>query len=177
MAGKKRRRAYLDDFVQDVDGKFSYAGRHYEFDGDDKERKRSLSLIAGCMIASAALLTALGFMQNEGGSLEALILIPWLLCVLSLAYAAWAFVRILWARNRLREYIYEATAKKMALRSRIVFFVALAAAGCHIVYFCINGTGQLGTANVVRPFLSLINGAVCLLLHLLVKGSMRYREI
>ena len=174
---KKRRRSYLADYKKDANGKSHYTGNVYAFDGDDSERKKYVIITGAFTAAIFALAFAQECLPGTQMSNTFYVLIPWLLQFLAASYLAWAYVRFAFDGPRLKEYVYEKTEKQFPLRSLLVLIFCGATVVAEIIFICINGTGDRVAPTLARPSLSLINGAVSLLLHLLVKGKERYRKI
>ena len=179
MAEKKKRkgrRSYLADFRKDATGNYVYTGNVYEFDGEESERKKYIAGIGALCVSCAALATAQELLPGTKMNNTFYVLIPWLIQFLSAASVVWAFARLAYGGRKLREYVYEATVKKLPVRSLITMVFCFATVAAEIVFICINGFGERVAAAALRPSLSLINGIVSLILHLLVKREPRYRN-
>ena len=174
---KKGRRSYLADFRKDASGNYKYTGNIYAFDGTEKERKSYIIKLGILSFLSAALAAAQELLPGTRMSNQFYVLIPWLLQFLAASSVCWAYVRLAYGGNRLREYVWEGSDRKIPRRVVFTLIFSLATALAEIIYISINGLGDRAVSTVLRPCLSLINGAVSLLLHLLVKGESRYRKI
>ena len=174
---RKKRRSYLADFRKDATGNYVYTGNVYAFDGEEAERKKYVAGLGALCILTLALATAQELLPGTEMNNTFYVLIPWLLQFLSAATVVWAFARLAYAGRRVREYVYEATVKKLPIRSLLTLIFCLATVAAEIVFISINGFGDRVAAAALRPSLSLINAGASLWLHLLVKGKERYRKI
>ena len=171
-----RRRSYLSDFKQDATGQYVYSGNVYTFDGDESERKRFTLTLGALCILSVAAAAAQEFLPGTQMSNKFYALIPWLLQFLGSVSVVWAYARLAWGGAKLREYVYNASVKQLPTRSLVTAVFSFATAASEIIYICINGLGDRAAPTALRPVLSLINGALCLSIHLYMKGKTRYRK-
>ena len=174
---KKGRRSYLADFRKDAAGNYKYTGNVYAYDGTETERKKYVLTLGILVVMSVALAVTQELLPGTKMSNQFYVLIPWLLQFLSASAVCWAYVRLAYGGSRLREYVWEGSDRKIPRRVVFTLIFSLATALAEIIYISINGLGDRAVSTVLRPCLSLINGAVSLLLHLLVKGESRYRKI
>lgn len=167
MAKSKRfGHAYLNDFKKDENGNYVYRGRQYSFDGDESARRRYLTVL-GCEVAAAAILTFAqeclpGTMLNRTYFAS----IPWAFQMIAVCTVIWAYSKLLAGKEPLREYVYEVTVKKLPHRTLLSAIFALLCAVSETVYIVITGLGDAVLFTVLRPSMSLINGAVCFLMYL-----------
>ncbi|MBR6917842.1 MAG: hypothetical protein IKN38_06620 [Clostridia bacterium] len=173
---KRRRRSYLADFTKDATGNYRYTGTVYKFDGGDDERRRLFVTLGALTVLSVALATAQEFLPGTKMNNTFYVILPWLFQFLSSITVTWAYVRTAYGGANLREYIYKASAKKLSAATAILAGACFATVLAEIIFICINGIGQQAWAVILRPSLSLVNGIVSVLLHLLVKRNLRYRK-
>ncbi len=170
-----RRRSYLSDFKKDATGQYAYAGNVYKFDGDENERRKFTLTLGALCVMSIVTASAQEFLPGTQMSNMFYVLIPWLLQFLGSVSVVWAYARLAWGGAKLREYVYNASVKKLPTRSLLTAVLSFATAASEIIYICINGLGERAAPTALRPVLSLINGSLCLSIHLYMKGKTRYR--
>ena len=145
MAEKKKRkgrRSYLNDFYTDVSGNIVYNGRMLTYHGELPYPAARLrigiycGLVFACVFAVACLPapSMLGFGKTY-------VILPFILEVIGLLLVVWAAVRMLYHGESLREYVYEASAKKLPWWLEMTAFFAAASAVCNVIYVALNGFG------------------------------------
>ena len=138
---KRGKRAYLNDFYQDVSGKYVYRGKMYSYDGP-LPRKSALGrawLYTG--VAAAALL-ANGFVPNPALNGCFYVVIPYVLGLIAACSTAWALGRITAAGEQLRAYVYEETAQQLPMRCTLALIGSAAGAAGQILYLLLHGLQQ-----------------------------------
>ena len=174
---RKGRRSYLADFRKDAAGNYRYTGNVYAFDGEETERRSYVRKVGILAILTEVLAASQEFLPGTKMNNTFYVLIPWLLQFLAASSVVWAFARLAWGGSRLREYVWEKSDRKLPVRSLLVLVFSGATVIAEVIFICINGLGERVAPAALRPSLSLINAAVSLLLHLLVRGESRYRKI
>ncbi len=152
---KKNRRAYLNSFRKNKEGKYDYTGNVYYFEGNDIEgngvegngfgengetlRSRLIKLwlpgavLMGCLIAA-------GCISAPGMDNCFYVLLPYAASLMAGISMLWALGRMTAGGNPLKEYVYQASVEKLPERAAMtVFFTAAAAAG-EAIYICLHGT-------------------------------------
>lgn len=116
----RKRRAYLEYFHKNAAGEYVYSGGHYTFDGDDKQRKRAIT-VQWALLGIAAALTILGsFLPVPGLTNAWYVLIPYVLSVILVFMAMWSLGEITAGGEPLREYVYEKSVRCLKRRLLIV---------------------------------------------------------
>ena len=169
---KKRRgrRYYLNDFHL-VGSEYVYRGNMYAFDGGQRERRRFLTLIT--LGSFVSLLTAAGqevFPPVEMSD-SLFTTIPWLLQMIAVCTVIWGVYKLLRGNDPMREYVYEKSVKKLPVRLLISMAASFVTFASEAIYIVIKGFGRSAVNTVMRPSLALVNGLLCLSLHLLVKKA------
>lgn len=134
---KKGRRAYLEDFRQDINGEFVYEGDRYTLEGGNPGKVRARLWIFSGLLAAACVL---------GGCLPARCMINCVYCILpyvgeliGVFTLLWAMVKLTKAGDELRGYVYEKSVGTLPQRSFVAaLFAALGAIGT-MLYVILNG--------------------------------------
>lgn len=149
MAEKKKRkgrRAYLNDFYTDVSGNTVYTGKMLTYHGRLPYPAARLrigfycGLVFACVFAVACLPapSMLGYGKTY-------VMLPFIFEAIGLLLTVWAAVRMLYHGESLREYVYEASAKKLPWWLEMTAFFAAVSAVCNVIYVALNGFGgQVG---------------------------------
>lgn len=143
MAGDKKRRgrrAYLDDFVRDLNGRYSYQGAHYRYTGS-LPRGRALAWLGGLAAGALALLLAAGMLDGPGLGRCFYVLIPYAAAFVLAVWVAYTVGRLAKGGDPLREYVLEQTARRLPGRSLAAAVLAAAAAAGGALYLALNGPG------------------------------------
>jgi len=116
MAEKKRkgRRAYLEDFKPNAAGEYIYYGAHYAWGGG---RKRTLARLWLLSAASFCVSLANGCIPGTGMDGRPYVVLPYVAALIGAFSQLWAVGRLSSGGDPLREYVYEATVKKLPLRA------------------------------------------------------------
>lgn len=175
MAGKKRRRSYLEDFQETASGGYVYTGRLHPFEGTQRERRRALAALWACTSLALASLTAAGCVPAAGTDGCPYVLLPYMAALLSGISAAWLTGRLTAGGQALRDYVYRATVGKARVRGTLsAAFCALTLAG-EGVYLALHGAGgrAAGTAWLAA-LLALALGMQVLWIRLARRAGARY---
>ena len=140
--GKKRRgrRAYLDDFHRDLSGKYTYDGPLYSYSGE-KPRKTLLRQLWGLCAAMLLCIIAIGFVPAPGVSTCVYVTLPYAVTLVAAVSVCWALGELSTGKDPLREYVYEASVKKIPLRAMLTAVFAAAAILGEAVFLILNGVG------------------------------------
>ena len=143
MAEKKKRkgrRAYLNDFYADVNGKYIYTGDVYRYVDDrpfDKAYLR-VGLLCGVVFLSVFAVACFPIPSMLGyGKLY--VMLPFIFEAIGVLLMLWAAIRLRANGPDLRAYVWEATARKLPWWLEMTAFFAGASAVCNVIYLAING--------------------------------------
>lgn len=116
MAEKKRkgRRAYLEDFKPNAAGEYIYYGTHYAWCGGRKRPLRRLWLLSAAGFC-ASLVN--GCIPGTGMDGRPYVVLPYVAALIGSFSQLWAVGRLSGGGDPLREYVYDATVKKLPLRA------------------------------------------------------------
>ena len=164
-----RRRAYLDDFRKTQNGDYQYEGSRYACELSEKEWKKKSTAMAAAGIAVILLTIAAGCVPSVGLQGSIFVLLPYAVQLAAACSLAWACARLLGKEYPLREYVYQQTVCKIALRSR----VCIAVTGVSVIGELIELTHHSDKILSSIPFLliEVIMGAATLAL---LKNVKRY---
>ena len=139
---KKGRKAYLNDFKQNKDGKYVYTGNRYAYRGQGISLESILFKLWLFGVCAAAVCVAGGFIPAAGVNHCPYVLLPYMAGLLFSISVCWGVGRLTAGGARLREYVYQATVEKIPGRSAACgICMALALAG-EILYIILNGAGK-----------------------------------
>lgn len=153
------RRSHLNDFKRGGDGKYSYKGKLYAFDGEEAERKRYILKI---LIFSAASFAASAVPElfppvKLPGDVFNFSVIPWIAQIIASLTVLWAAVKLYSGGEPLREYIYLRTVKALPGRLLVCVICAILTAGAYATLYLLYGVGGSNALNAaVRPIGSLL---------------------
>ncbi len=140
----KRRRAYLENFHKEQDGKSVYQGEQYTYQGSGGSGglRRELFRLWGWCAALLASLAAAGCITAPGMENCFYVLLPYAAGLMAGVSVCWALCRLTNGGDPLKAYVYEATVGALPLRSLLT---ALCAAACmvgEIVFAMRHGIGE-----------------------------------
>ena len=138
---KKGRKAYLNDFQPNLAGEYTYTGAHFRYTGSGVDYRLCRR---GTMFGAIAMLVGLlapGFVNAGGMGNCFYVLIPYMGEAISVFVTLWAVFKMLAGGERLREYIYEKSVKRIP--AGCICCAGFAALGfvCSMVFSAINGIG------------------------------------
>ena len=179
MAEKKKRkgrRAYLNDFYADVNGKYIYTGDVYRY-VDDKPFDRAylrVGLLCGLVFISVFIVACLPVPSMLGlGKLY--VILPFILEALGVLLTVWAAIRLRANGPDLRSYIWEATVKKLPWWLEMTAFFAGASVICNVIYLAINGFEGRAFLGLLAVALHIV-AAVSALLGIRALRAMTWRS-
>ena len=140
-APKKGRKAYLNDFQPNLAGEYTYNGAHYHYVGEGMSYG---SVRRNTVFGAAAMLVGLlapGFVRAGGMGNCFYVLIPYMAEAISVFVTMFAVFKMLTGGERIREYIFEKSVKRIP--AGCVCCAVFAAIGfvCSMVFSAINGIG------------------------------------
>ena len=143
-ARRKGRKAYLNDFQPNLAGEYTYTGANYRYVGEGMDYRRVRRCTAAAAAAMLAGLLVPGFVSAGGMGNCFYVLIPYMAEAISVFVTMFAVYKMLSGGEKLREYIFEKSVKRIP--GGCVCCSAFAALGlvCSMVFSAINGIG--GTA-------------------------------
>ncbi len=158
---KKGRRAHLSGFSPTATGEYVYTGSHYAFVGQERDRKRFLTvqwiLSLGCLGCAVGG----GCVSGPGMSNSFYVIAPWVGSLIAAVTVVWAAARMAYWGDPLRDYVYEKTAAALPTRCKITAILAAATVGLSVVSLVLDGMEQKNTFEVCT-FFSLQIGAIFL---------------
>ena len=145
MASKKSRKgrkAYLNDFQPNLAGEYTYNGAHYRYADSrmpysaarGKTLLFSLLTLAGLIIAGCV---------SEGGMGNTFyVIIPYMAEALCVFLTLMAVFKMLRGGERLREYIYTSSVKRIPPSTLCAAVFAALGIICSLIYIILNGIGS-----------------------------------
>jgi hypothetical protein len=139
---RKGRRAYLNDFYQDVSGEYQYTGRLRRYEGQLpwRDAARRIGILSGAM---ALALVAVGMLPAPSmvGMGSFYVILPYILELVGVFLSGWSAVRLIGSGEELRSYVYEATVEKLPGRLTMSAIFAGASLAGNLVYLLLKGFG------------------------------------
>ena len=169
---RKSRRAYLDSFHQTPTGAYIYTGPTYSLQGS---RRTAMARLIAAAAAAVICELAGGCLPAPGGSGCFYIVLPYVAALLACVSAAWAAARLAAGGAHVRAYVYEATVKKLPLRTALAAgFAGLTAAGEGFYLLRCGPQGRMGSAAAY--LLCQLAAAAAMLALRRTAGTLNYRE-
>ncbi|MBQ7160784.1 MAG: hypothetical protein IJR90_03660 [Clostridia bacterium] len=165
---RRGRRSYLNDFHLEG-SEYVYRGNTYAFEGGEKERKSFLTFMTLGSLVSLLLAAGQEIFPPVEMSDSPFTTVPWLLQTIAVCTVIWGVYKLLRGGDPMREYVYEKSVKKLPVRLLIASVASFVTVASEAIYIVIKGFGRSAVNTVMRPSLALINGVLCLFLHLLAK--------
>lgn len=154
----------LNEYKRSADGDYVYTGGYYApVDAAAYGKRCRVFVLCGACVA--ALVVAQGLLTAGGMKNTFYVLLPFLGEVICLFLAVWNTVRLLYAGDRIKRYVYESVTKTIpgALLALCVF--AAAAFIGSVVFLVLNGAGEELPASVVQLALELLASVTAFLLR------------
>ena len=174
MAGKKKkRRAYLDDFKVNEEGKYDYTGTVYQYEADEdpeNELRRELLKLWGLGMVLMSSLIGAGCISAPGMDNCIYVLLPYAAALIAGISVFWAFCRLTSGRNPLKEYVYEASVGKLPGRTVMTIFCVVMDIVGEIVYICFHGIGEKLAGLFLFAVLNLLAAASAVLMRRRILG-------
>ena len=168
--GKKKRRgrrAYLEDFHQNVAGEYIYTGRTHAWKAPRGKTLRKLWL---CAIAAIGAAVAAGCVPNTGMERRVWALIPYVLMLISSGVQGWLLYKLTDGGDPVRDYVWKASVPRLPAAGIVTGILALASIVTEIAnIFAPNFAGTLPFALGLTG-LDVLAGATSVVLSRTVKG-------
>lgn len=166
---KKRRgrRAYLEDFHQNVAGEYIYTGQTHAWKAPRGKTLRKLWL---CAIAAIGAAVAAGCVPNTGMERRVWALIPYVLMLISSGVQGWLLYKLTDGGDPVRDYVWKASVPRLPVAGIVTGILALASIVTEIAnIFAPNFAGTLPFALGLTG-LDVLAGATSVVFSRTVKG-------
>lgn len=160
----RKRRAYLNSFQKDSNGKYVYEGDLYIFEPQGKGLRQELTRLWVLAAGMMAAFLAAGCVPAPGTGNCFYVLIPYMISVILGISVCWGLGRMTAGGSELRAYVYEATAAQLPVRAGFAAFFAGAALVGELVYLFKNGTEGKLAGCVLFLVLEAFAGVVTLII-------------
>lgn len=140
MAEKKKKRkrwnraAKVSQFTRGAGGEMVYVGRYYSFQGDEGAYRRNMRLCIAFAAIMAVAVVACGMMPVPALYNTWYVIAPYMLTVVAVASLVWAVCRMAYWGNPLREYVYDATVKRLQRRMILAMILSMCTLCGQIAY-------------------------------------------
>ena len=168
--GKKKRRgrrAYLEDFHQNVAGEYIYTGQTHAWKAPRGKTLRKLWL---CAIAAIGAAVAAGCVPNTGMERRVWALIPYVLMLISSGVQGWLLYKLTDGGDPVRDYVWKASVPRLPAAGIVTGILAFTSIVTEIAnIFAPNFAGTLPFALGLTG-LDVLAGATSVVLSRTVKG-------
>lgn len=170
---KLRHKEYLNDFARQENGQYVYAGAFYAWGSD---RKKSLLRLWTIAFGMAVCAVTGGCIPAAGMDNTFYVIIPFALEILAVASVWWALVRLSFAGDPMRGYLYEGTVEKLPVRVWLTLICAALGLIAVTVFLCLHGFVGKAFWTVIFYFLKAGNVLLAFFLQKAVKSLSFIRD-
>ena len=139
MAKSPKRKEYLKDYKQGADGKYTYSGKTYSFDGNESERKRTYIILVALVLVLLAGIVGSGCIDAAGANGAYYVIIPLIGEVSAFFALAWNLSKLLFEGEKIRGYIFEIANNRIPPAALIIMFFALFGLAASVLYLIFHG--------------------------------------
>lgn len=136
---KRKRKAYLDSFQKDNNGKYVYKGDMYVFQPQERELRREMARLWGLALVMISAQIIAGCVDAPGTGRSFYVLIPYMISLIAGISVCWGLGRMTEGGSSLRAYVYEATVPQIPGRSVFTAVCAGVAVLGELTYVFKNG--------------------------------------
>lgn len=133
---KSKKRSYLNDYRKDVSGKYVYSGNYCKYYGETGYRRVIFSLLA--LVLASFALAVVGGCTYKGLNNSFYCILPYVVLLGSLGFTAYAELKMAFAGDCIKEYVWRASYKKLALRLNFVLVSSVLCFASGIAFACLN---------------------------------------
>lgn len=145
-----KKRAYLDDFTQNVAGEYIYTGKIHAFCEEGTSRKKAMGILWLLTGAMAVLSVLSGCLPAAGMQNTFYVLIPYAGSLLSVVSVIWAMCRLSSEGEPVRDFIYKATVEQFKPRGTLAVVFTAATILAELLYLILNkGAGGMWPGTIV----------------------------
>lgn len=168
-AKKKRRgrRAYLDDFHQNVAGEYIYTGQTHAW-----KSKRSTALLKlwACGVIALASAVAAGCIPHTGMERRVWALIPYVVMLAATCVQGWFLYKLTEGGNPVRDYVWKASVQRLPATGIVIAILALLTIGTEIANIYAPGFAGTVPFALLLIGLDVLTGAASVVLSRTAKG-------
>lgn len=155
---KKGRRAYLEAFQKNHEGKYEYRGEAYAWQGTEEKRRRELVRLWGLCVVMLGSLAAAGCVEAPGSINCAYVILPYVINLIAGISVCWGLCRLSAGGNPVRAYVWQASVEQIPGRALFACICGGASLAGEVIFAVRNGLE--GKAGGFAAFL-LLECAVC----------------
>lgn len=173
---KRKRRAYLDSFQKDSNGKYVYKGDFYQFEPQGtglRQEMTRLWVLTGAMMAA---LIAAGCVDGPGTGNCFYVLMPFVINVIAGVSVCWGLARMTKGGSPMRSYVYQETADQLPARAVFSAICAGTAIVGEVVYLFRNGMEGKLAGCLIFLFMEAFALAAALLIRKQI-SEMKWKKI
>lgn len=151
MAAKKKkgRRAYLSDYVQDLNGEYIYRGSYYVAEVPAREMSRILRGILGLTLLALLILTGVGCLSTGTTSGAFYVTLPHVAAIILTAVCLYDTVVVMRSAGKLRSHQYESAVPRLRGCAMMGTVCAAVAAVGQTVYTIVAGQSNTRLADIL----------------------------
>lgn len=139
---RKKRRAYLDAFQKDENGKYEYRGDLYIWQNESTALRQELHRLWAVCAGMMAVLIAAGCVNAPGAVNCAYVLIPYTISFLVGISVCWGMYRLTAGGHPLRAYVYQASIAQIPGRAVCTAIGAGVSIVGELIYVFRNGVEE-----------------------------------
>ncbi len=166
---KKGRRAYLSDYVQDLNGTYIYRGNYYVAEVPARELSRILRGILGLAVLSLLFLVGVGCLSTGTTSGAFYVTLPHVAAIILTVVCLYDTVTVLRGEGKLRSHQYEHTVSRLRGSSIISAVCAAIAAVGQTAYTIVSGTAATRAADILFLAGCYVAAVLCFLMFRIQK--------
>lgn len=136
---KKGRKAYLNDIQPNLAGEYVYVGAHYRYASEGMSYSRARAAIMLLEGLSLLSLIAAGCVSAGGMGNCVYVIVPYIAEAIAVFVTAYAVFKLVMGGEKLREYVYEASVKRIPGGALCSSVFAVVSAVCILVFTILNG--------------------------------------
>ncbi|MCI8482821.1 MAG: hypothetical protein HFH41_00605 [Lachnospiraceae bacterium] len=136
---KKGKRAYLEAFQKNAEGKYEYKGEFYCWQGTEQERRKKMRRLWVLCLVMLGAIGAAGSVEAPGTLNCAYVILPYVVEFVAGISVFWGLCRLSAGGDPLRVYVYQASAEKIPERAVVTVIGAAAALAGELIFLLQNG--------------------------------------
>ena len=139
MAKSPKRKDYLKDYTRGSDGRYSYGGKNYKFDGTEQERLEAYKKMIALAVLLIASVILSGCIDAAGATGAFYVILPLVGEICALFALVWYMSKLIMEGREIRGYIFETANNRIPPAAQIIIIFALTGLGMSAIYLIFNG--------------------------------------
>lgn len=155
---KNKRRAYLDDFKLQDDGKYKYMGPIVKMDESKITYKKARLLVSLGSTITFILLLVAGLLRADGAMDTIYITIPYVFSMIFVIVLTYKCISLYFSRYPLYEYEYNETVNKFDMYSMVSLIFIISTMIGELIYIILNGITKYMAGTIIFIICILLAG-------------------